>query len=122
MSMKNRFWRIELEEGMKKLSSMIVPTGQITEKNLEELMRTLFAKHILNDEEILSTLCRKNTKRYEGLINIKRFSEKNSQNMVRINYSAQSSGIYIEIDLVYENELTMEEKEKINLSSTLNIR
>ena len=101
---------------------MIISAGQITDKKIEELMRILFAKYILNDEEILSNLCKKKSLRYNGLITYNRFEEKNSQNMLRIIYSAQSSGFSITISLLYENELTLEEKEKINLSSKLNIK
>lgn len=122
MSMKNRFWRIEREEGINKVSSMIISTGQITDKRIEELKRILFAKYILNDEEILSNLCKKNSLRHEELISYIEFKEYDSQNKYRIIYSAQNSGISITISLVYENELTVLEKEKINSSSHLNIR
>jgi hypothetical protein len=45
--MERKFWRIECEEGIKKISSLIVSTGQITDKAIGELMKILFSKHIL---------------------------------------------------------------------------
>lgn len=120
--MKNTFWRIECEEGIRKISSMIIPVGQITDIGLEKLMRTLFAKYILTDDEILSSLCKKGSLRFKDLVCYNKFQDNDSQNILHTCYSAQSSGISILISIVYENELTSSEKEKINSSSDLNLK
>lgn len=64
---------------------------------------------ILNDNEILENLCRKNTKRYNKLSLYERFSEKDANNLLRIGYLAQSSNITITATLLYENELSSDE-------------
>jgi len=111
MSDKKRFWRIDCEEGIKKISSMIISTNQILDKRIEELIKMLFAKYILKDEEILSSLSRVSSSRYNNLIRIQRYHEIESQtNLIRISYVAQSRGISIKANLIYENELTEIEK------------
>jgi len=116
------FWRIIVEEHMKTLFSSVVYSGQITEKKLEKLLRTLFAKYILTPEEILSNLCKKNTLRFNNLFEYNRVTEKASNSRVRISYLAQSSGISITIVSIYEDELSFEQKKKINETSSLKLK
>jgi hypothetical protein len=118
--MNRRFWRIECEEGMKKYSSMIVYEGQISVNKIEELMRILFAKYILTDEEILSSLCKKKTLRFINCIHYSKYLENlHDKSPFRLSYCAQSSGISITIELIYQDELTKQEKEKIKNTSTI---
>jgi len=50
-----------------------VPTGLITLKRLNELLRILAAKHgCLNDEEIVDSLVRRGTRRHRGLLEVRR--------------------------------------------------
>ena len=120
--MKKRFWRIEIEEKTKIISSTIIHAGQITESKIEELLKVVYSKYILSDEEILATYARKNTKRYAGLIHYNRFQNRNQNNDIEITYLAQSSGISITIILVYENKLSNTEKKNINKYSCLNLK
>lgn len=120
--MKKRFWRIEIEEGIKKISSLIIFAGQITDNKIVELMKVLYAKHILSDEEVLSTFAKSNTKRYADLIDYNRFQGRNQDDNIKITYLAQSSGISITVSLVYENELSIEEKLNINKNSSLKLK
>lgn len=120
MALRN-FWRIEIEKGIKSLSSMIVPTGQISDNNIEKLIEVLISKYMLSDEEIISSLCNKNTKRHQNYFQYNREARPEGER-VRINYYAQMSSISIVITLVYENELTEIEKDKIKLTSTFNIK
>ena len=114
--MKTKFWRIQIEEGMKLLANTAVPHGQISEKGLKNLIRSLFAKYVLNDEEIVSSFCKKGTKRYDGL-----FEREYSRAHDGKGLGITSSGISISIFLIDEKKLTQTEKIKINSSSTLNV-
>jgi hypothetical protein len=63
-----RFWRITmLLHGKEKLIAEI-PTTHITERQLENLLTTLFAKHTLSDLEIVDTHRRANTKGYRNMM------------------------------------------------------
>jgi len=108
----NNFWRIEIEEGIKLKSSMIVPSGQITDKGIERIKDILIAKYMLSDEEILSELCVKNSLRYDHLIDFIASPTIDKNGLPHPVYFADSGGVHITISLVYENELTEEEKEK----------
>jgi len=118
----NNFWRIEIAEKNKLQSSMIVPTGQITDKGIERLKQILFSKYMLNDEEVISELCIKNTIRHSNLIHYNKSEMFDEDNLIRIIYFANSGGMQITISLVYENELTKEEKEKVLSTSSLRIK
>ena len=111
-----RFWKIECEEGIKKTSSMIVPTNQFSEKKVVELIKLLFTKYTLTDEEILSSLIRTSSSIDNNLIKIERHSELDFRtDQIRICFSAKSSLISITANLIYEDELTEIEKGEINI-------
>ena len=114
--MKIKFWRIQIEDGMKLLFQTAVPHGQISEKNLKNLTLTLFAKYVQSDEELVSCFCKKGTKRYNGL-----FEREYSRAQSGKGLGIRSSGISISIFLIDEKSLTQAEKIKINSSSTLNV-
>lgn len=118
----NNFWRIEIEEEIKLKSSMIVPTGQITDNGIERLKEALTAKYMLSDEEIISELCVRNSLRYNHLINFILSQTIDKDGLPHPIYFADSGGIHITISLVYENELSREEKEKIRSTSSLRLK
>ena len=111
-----RFWRIDIEKGMEKISSMIVPVGQISDKKIEELLKVLICKYMLDDEEALSSFCIKSTKRHQDLLKFYRSTDNK-----RIYYSAQMSSFSIIIMLTYDYELTQSEKNQINKTSSLKL-
>lgn len=115
--MKTKFWRIQIEEGMKPIANIAVPQGQISEKGLKKLIRALFAKYVQSDEEIVSSFCNKGTKRYDGLFE-KIYSRAHDGTELGIT----SSGISISIFLIDEKKLTQNEKIKINYSSSLKLK
>jgi hypothetical protein len=106
--MKKTYWRIEVEEGIQLKSSMIVSSGQITHHGIVKLIYLLFSKSILDDEEILSIVCKKNSLRFKDLVQYV-FNRDNSKKKCGYYYLAQSSGISICINLVYDDELTPSE-------------
>ena len=114
-----RFWRIKIEKWTKIKSSMIVPIGQITDRSIEKLLNVLISKHTLNDEEILSSFCKKGSKRHQNYFVSQRSTD--IKGKLRITYSAQMSSKSISITLVYEDELLEVEKEKITKTSSLNL-
>lgn len=107
----NTFWRVEIEKWTKTLSSMIVPTGQITDKKIEELLKVLICKHMLDDEEVLSSFCKKGSKRHQDFFKYHRETHKNDR--FKVTYLAKMSSMSISMTLIYEDELKVTEKEKI---------
>lgn len=122
MKNKNTFWRIEREEHTKLVSSMILPTGQITTKKIKELMNNLCAKYILDDEEILASLCIKNTKRYNQIIHPISSNQVDKEGLHHPVYFVNHAGIHITISLIYEDDLSSDEKIQINKRSSLKLK
>ncbi len=58
------------------ISETIIPSGNITEQQLDSLMQTLAAKHGLSDDEIALSFYRKNCKSYLSLLEV-RYDRKN---------------------------------------------
>ena len=77
---------------------------------------------MLSNEEILSELCVKNSLRYNHLINFILSQTIDKDGLPHPIYFADSGGIHITISLVYENELSREEKEKIRSTSSLRVK
>ena len=63
-----RFWRITMMKHHNESIVAEIPTTQITQGELKTLLKTLYAKHFLTDDEIVDSHVRKNTKRYRNLI------------------------------------------------------
>ncbi len=96
---------------------MIISTGQISNKKIDELLKALISKYILTDEEILSSFCKKGTKRYQGNFKYHRGTSNNDR--FRVNYFVIMSGISILITLVYNDELTEAEKNFLKKYSSI---
>ena len=116
---KKTFWRIDIDRGMENISSMIVPTGQISDKKIEELLKVLICKHMIDDEEVLSSFCKERTKRHQDFLKYHRETSNNDR--FRVNYLAQMSSMSIVITLIYEDELTQTEKNKITKTSSIKL-
>jgi hypothetical protein len=115
------FWRIKIEEKLVPVLSMIVPTCQISDRNIERFLNTLSYKHLLTDEEILAVFCKVKSLRYHNPIEFRRFQSMDNSGMVRINYLCQMSSVCINCDLVYIDELSEKEKEKLRSASSLKL-
>jgi len=98
---------------------MIVPAGQITDKKIDELLKILICKHMLNDEEVLSSFCKRGSKRHQDYFKYHRQTYQNDR--FRVTYLAQMSSMSITITLIYEDELRETEKEKIAKSSSMKL-
>lgn len=69
MSKKNsRFWRITLMKQHMESVVAEIPTTHITDRKLVALLKMLFVKHFLTDEEAVAAHLCKTTKRYRNLI------------------------------------------------------
>ena len=55
---------------LSQISQMIIPSGNITDQQLNSLLQTLAAKHGLSDDEIASSFYRKNCKSYRSLLEV----------------------------------------------------
>jgi len=68
-------WVIERYDRLKVIAQYTIPSGQITEENLKHLLRTLAAKHELDDEEIIPCFLKRNTKKYWDYLEVKHDSK-----------------------------------------------
>ena len=59
-----KIWEIQGWNSTKLLFQCTIGVGQITQTKMEELIRTLTAKIVLNESEILSSYAKKGTKAY----------------------------------------------------------
>ena len=59
--MSKGFWIIEVYDNTKLLSSHRVPLSALNQRQVEDVLRFLSAKHALTDEEIIGSLARKNS-------------------------------------------------------------
>jgi hypothetical protein len=88
--LRKRFWRISLLfHGVESVIGE-VPITHITETSLLELLKMLFAKHTLTDEEILACQLRANVKRHRNLI---RIQESRSQDPISFMISDGSNWV-----------------------------
>lgn len=65
-----KFWIIEHYDSTTLIAEHKIPYGQISEKQLENLLKTLTAKHSLNEEETISSYLKKNTKKYNDFLEV----------------------------------------------------
>jgi hypothetical protein len=70
-SQNNVFWRICGYDGTTKIFEELIPTGQITQRSLEELLRSL-AGRALTPREIVSAYAKRNAKRSNDFLQIHR--------------------------------------------------
>ncbi len=113
------FWRIEIDKGLENISSLIVPSGQISEKKIEELLKALMCKYMLDDEEALSSFCKERTKRHHDFL--KYHKETSNLDRFRAMYSTKQSSISIDITLIYADELTQTEKMRVTKTSSFKL-
>lgn len=70
--MEKRFWVVEREEKQKVVFQSIVPSGQISDKQLENLIIALNVKYNLEDDEAVTCFLKRNTKKHFDFLQIKR--------------------------------------------------
>ena len=70
---QRRFWRITLYRRGKEQVIDEVPTTHISEERIRSLLKMLFAKHTLTDEEIVVAHLRANVKRHRNLMTVHEF-------------------------------------------------
>lgn len=58
----NRFWKIQIYDGLTLLYEQKVLFGQITESSMKDLLRVLVAKHSLSEPEIVASFAKKRAK------------------------------------------------------------
>lgn len=61
---------------LNQISEMMIPSGNITEQQLDLLLQALAAKHGLSDDEIALCFYRKNCKKHSSLLEV-RYDKKN---------------------------------------------
>ncbi|MBR9886431.1 MAG: hypothetical protein GYB20_01840 [Oceanospirillales bacterium] len=66
-----RFWHIRGMNGLEQMSELMIPSGSVTDKNLELLLQALVAKYSLCDDEIASCFYRKNCKAHSSLLEVR---------------------------------------------------
>jgi hypothetical protein len=57
----NRMWRIQVCDGTAVLYEKVVKFGQITEPSMKALLKTLVAKHSLDNDEIVGCYAKRRT-------------------------------------------------------------
>ncbi len=57
--------------GLSQISEMVIPSGNITDQQLDALLQTLSAKHNFSDNEIVSCFYRKNCNEYGSLLEVR---------------------------------------------------
>lgn len=57
----NRMWRIQVCDGTAVLYEKVVNFGQITEPSMQALLKTLVAKHSLDNDEIVGCYAKRRT-------------------------------------------------------------
>lgn len=70
--MEKRFWVIKREEKYKVVFQSVISTGQISDRQLENLIIALNVKYELDDNEAIACFLKRNTKKHLNLLRIKR--------------------------------------------------
>jgi len=68
---KSVCWRIHGYDGTTKIFDEVIPVGQITQSNLEELLRSL-AGRCLSSRELVSAYAKRNTARFYDVLQIRK--------------------------------------------------
>jgi len=71
MKAMKRYWRIQCLSGLSQISEVVIPSGNITDQQLDSLLQTLASKHGLSDDEIALCFYRKNCKKYSSLLEVR---------------------------------------------------
>lgn len=72
MNKKRKYWLIKLHEGLEVKAEFRVEKGHITDAALEELIRTLAAKHALSDEQIVGAYLSEGAGKGNALLELKK--------------------------------------------------
>lgn len=70
MTQKKWVWVITGWDSTKKIFEAEIPKGNITDRKLEELLRTLTVKHSLTDREAIACFLKKNARAYSPVVEI----------------------------------------------------
>ena len=70
---QQRFWKITLHKRGKETQIAEIPTTHITTEQVKRLLKTLFAKHTLTDDEIVACHLRGNVKWHRNLMEVREF-------------------------------------------------
>jgi hypothetical protein len=73
MSEQRRFWRVTMMYRGSETLIGEIPTTHITEERLQQLMRMVFAKHTLTDQEIVACHLRSNVKQHRNLLTVQEY-------------------------------------------------
>jgi hypothetical protein len=69
-----RYWKIQVYDGLNLLFERKVIYGQITESSMQDLLRVLVAKFALNEDEIIGSYAKKQTKIHNQLLVVTRLN------------------------------------------------
>ena len=72
--MEKRFWVIQREEMQKVVFQSIVPVGQISDRQLDNLIVALNVKYKLEDNEAVACFLKRGTRRHFDFLKVKRDS------------------------------------------------
>lgn len=71
---KNKYWIVEHYDSTELVSEYKINYGCMTEKQMENLLKTFVVKYSMNDEETINSFVKKNTKAYTGFLEISKSS------------------------------------------------
>jgi hypothetical protein len=99
---KSVCWHICGYDSSTKIFDELIPVGQITQSNLEELLRSLAGRR-LSARELVSAYAKRNTKRFKGFLQIR---EENDNVHRRTNYycghNPHYAAILVSVDQLVE--------------------
>jgi len=76
-----KYWKIQGWDSTNLLFEYKVKLGQITEKNMKLLLKTLTAKYSLSDQEIISCYAKKRTKIYSNYLDVQYYQAINTHSV-----------------------------------------
>lgn len=74
---KLRYWKIQGWDGTILKFEQRILLGQVTENSMKNLLKTLVAKHALNEDEIIGSYAKKGSKIYANYLDVRRLVGKN---------------------------------------------
>jgi hypothetical protein len=96
---KSISWQIRGYDSSTKIFDELIPVGQITLSNLEELLRSLAAR-ALSDREIVGAYSRQNTKKSNGFLRVRK---ENDALRRRTNYYCGHNPHYVAVTITIDN-------------------
>jgi len=72
MTQKSKYWYISVYRGTETIYQKKVKFGQITEKSMQALLKTLVAKYGLDNEEIISSYAKQKTKLHHNFLPVEK--------------------------------------------------